>query len=145
MTARTPATECSYTPTAAPALPAYHCDRRLITGEQCGAALHPVPSADRQDWHYADGTGSTIRDETPAALTADPVKWWADLAERDMAAYSTHRAAVDLMCFSWWHLHHPATVEGHNPGPVPETCGQPMWSGPDGWTCRVHRSSFPYL
>lgn len=147
MARRKPAAEpiqaCGYVPTPAPLLPAYRCDRKLVSGEVCGAALHPVPSADRRDWHYADESGSTIRDETPAELTADPAKWWADLAVRDIAAYSSHKAAVDLMWFSWWHLHHPAAGEPYA-GPVPSTCGMPMWSGPDGWVCRVHREVFPY-
>jgi hypothetical protein len=136
---------CGYVPTPRPSLPIYHCERKLVNGTVCGALLHPVPSADRRDWHYADESGSTVHDETPAALTADPKQWWADLAAADMGAYSSHKAAVDLMCFSWWHLHSPGhPAEPHDPGPVPSTCGQPMWSGPDGWVCRVHGEVFPY-
>jgi hypothetical protein len=111
----------------------------------CGCRLTAVPTARRDDWSYADDTGSTVLDETPQGLRDDPAKWWADLAERDIGIYSTHKAAVDLMWFSWWHSHQPGEIlERAEIGPVPETCGQPMWSGPDGWVCRVHRTVFAY-
>jgi hypothetical protein len=125
---------CGYVPTPAPRLPEYRCGRPLVGGGVCGAKL---------TWEYVDEFGSTVYDQTPPGLLADPKKWWADLAERDIATYSAHRAAVDLMCFSWWHVHQPAPVD-HDYGPVPSTCGQPMWAGPDGWACRVHGEVFPY-
>lgn len=134
---------CICEPTPAPVLPAYTCGRRRVGGEICGATLRAVPSADRRDWMYVDETGSATLDETPPELQADPGKWWADLAERNIAVYSTHKAAVLLQCFSWWHLHSPARVD-HDYGPVPTTCRQPMWAGPDGWVCRVHGTVFPY-
>lgn len=139
-----PVATCTYEPTPAPKLPEYRCCRHLLDGSECGARLHPVATKDRLDWTYADDSGSTTHDETPAELVADPKKWWANLAEKSIETYSALTAAINLRCFSWWHLHAPAPIPGHDYGPVPQTCGKPMWSGPDGWVCRTHWTVFPY-
>lgn len=128
-----------------PAGPLTRPGRHVYGCRVCGRRLTAVPNATRDDWLYADDTGATVEDLTPQALRDDPAKWWADLAKLDIGAYSAHKAAVDLACFSWWHLHQPGPIlEPGDIGPVPETCRQPMWSGPDGWVCRVHRTVFPY-
>jgi len=134
----TPVKACGYVPTSAPAPEVRAC---LI----CRKPVHAVPTKDRRDYHWADESGSIIEDKTPQALIDDPKKWWDDLAKRDIATYSSHKAAVELACFSWWHVHQPGDRIGERvPCTVPQTCGQPMWAGPDGWVCRVHGEVFPY-
>lgn len=67
------------------------------------------------------------------------VDGWAALAERDPALYSTLRARDLLGHLRSHHWHSP--VEEPVYEQVPECCGWPMRSTPDGWACRQHRAA----
>lgn len=114
---------------------------------RCGAVLTHVRTAPTvNDWADATLDGERHQDRAPALLREDPARFWAELAERDIATYSTLSAAVKLGHWSWFHIHRQERqLPTTEPRVDPPFChGQPMWASPDGWQCRVMRRLFAY-
>lgn len=117
---------------------------------RCGERLVASRCPDRNDWRHLTADGEAVRDDRPPALSADPDKWWDDLARNDIHAYSSLRAATDLGQLAWFHHHLPDSAAtgrlapDRQPVEVPFCCNQPMWASPDGWACRVSGDLFRY-
>lgn len=112
----------------------------------CGEVVHLVRTAPTvNDWAEETLEGVRYVDRAPALLRADPARFWQELAEKKIGAYSNLKAATQLGHWSWFH-HHRAVRWAEGPMPFePPTChNQPMWASPDGWQCRTMRRLFIY-
>lgn len=112
----------------------------------CGVIVHLVRAAPTvNDWAEESLDGERAVDHAPALLREDPAAWWELLAARDIARYSTLRAAVTLGHWSWWHVHRAQTWAAWCAERVPPYCCRaPMWASPDGWQCRSSGLLFRY-
>lgn len=131
--------------------------RRYVCADQnCRAILHPIAvpllphgrnSLDR--WNWFDENGSSWIDYAPTGYREDPEKFWSDLYQRFPGTYSNLRATLALNAMYFWHAHRPGDpAPGEpevNPDTVPFCHKEPMYAGPDGWVCRVMRTTFPYV
>lgn len=125
------------------------CDLR---GAGVVAILRPVPREGVRDhtldcWDWVDEYGLAVVDRTPAALLADPAKWWADLAREHIEVYSSLDARVRLGQWSWHHHHQPGstyTDEYELPAPPPVCHERPMFAGVTGWVCRERKTVWSY-
>ncbi len=113
---------------------------------RCGAVLRLIPYGEH-DWKLVDEAGRGEINDTPAGLAANPVQWWADLAQDDINTYSMLRAHLALgQTAPWIHVH--IVQERLTPllsaNVVPWCCGSPMNATPSGWRCRVKRRTYGY-
>lgn len=111
-----------------------------------GAPLHAVPCGEN-DWTWVDEQNRPHIDYAPKALRDDPVKWWADLAERNIGLYSLHLCRTTLGQWTWFHIHRQDMTGWRDrpiPAKVPECCGGSMQHVPNSWRCRESGQRFPF-
>ena len=70
----------------------------------CNAEITLTP-AGPDDWAWRDGEGSTVGTNYPPGFESPT--FWADLKERDIAAYSLLNARDQLGMTGWVHPHYP--------------------------------------